>query len=426
MENQRQPVIIDLTDDSDKYIARLVDEIVNSKKYHKDFDMILTCLVKSCETNPETLSHIEKLLKHENKMKLKKYQQTKNNLLVSCSINPEMVKVVGLLLKYGAAIDHQNAVGNTALMCACLNPGNGDVVKLLVRKGADPFVSNIMEHNALHYSIIGNDMTSLEFVFDYSIKSGLTSRVDSSSLCRFVMERIHELESSSLEILYKIVNFSKPEDSSLLLLAVEMNYISVVQLYLDIGMSIKATDRQENTMVHIIASLKNNIGLPILSLLMNHDKTKHSVKSLAKKHNNVGMDALAIALLSENYLIAEKLISIGMSLNIFDPNGIPIISHIVDKMSSNIVNVTNNLTISLLLKHKYDINTKDIDGNTVLHRFVNNDKCKAIIFLYLLRNGADPQLLNNDGYSVLQLANTSAVISECTSEKIKLVLSMFD
>lgn len=63
--------------------------------------------------------------------------------------------VIYCLLKEDVDVNHaQESTGVTALMCACVG-GYSDVVKVLLRKGADPTATDKAGFNSLHCALLG-------------------------------------------------------------------------------------------------------------------------------------------------------------------------------------------------------------------------------------------------------------------------------
>lgn len=71
------------------------------------------------------------------------------------------------LLSKGVPIDARDENGNSALIIACQN-GQGRLVKLLVRSGADPNLQNKRGNTPLHYAIL----FKFDVIADFVIKHG--------------------------------------------------------------------------------------------------------------------------------------------------------------------------------------------------------------------------------------------------------------
>lgn len=74
-----------------------------------------------------------------------------NLLTMACCLNAK--ETVELLLEFGAEIDYQDFHGNTALIGAAFH-GNDSIVTLLLQNGANPFIKNNINEDALYYSTI--------------------------------------------------------------------------------------------------------------------------------------------------------------------------------------------------------------------------------------------------------------------------------
>ena len=69
---------------------------------------------------------------------------------------------VSLLLERGADVNAATKRGRTALLLAAMSDNSAGIVRLLMAKGADPKVVDVLKVNALNAAVRGNDIETIQ------------------------------------------------------------------------------------------------------------------------------------------------------------------------------------------------------------------------------------------------------------------------
>lgn len=138
-----------------------------------------------------------------------------------------------------------------------------------------------------------------------------------------------------------------------------------------------ATDAQAQNATAAIAQILINVGADI------------------DRINNNGETALLFAVRNGNVVLAETLIRAGA---VYDPFSIMAII-----MARGIPLQSQIALLNLLLSKDFNINSQDANGNTLLHVATKVNSNPRVI-QYLLDEGANPLIRNNQGATPLDLA----------------------
>lgn len=76
---------------------------------------------------------------------------------------------VGLLLARGADVNAATKRGRTALLLAAMSDHSAGIVRLLMAKGADVKAVDVMQSNALHAAVRGNDNETIQLMIDSGV-----------------------------------------------------------------------------------------------------------------------------------------------------------------------------------------------------------------------------------------------------------------
>ncbi len=136
--NELHKVLVKASEDGDFAIVRTYVEslCLPIDVTHSDDGLITPLMAACCE---KQLSMVKYLIIHA-KANVNKYDSRGDSPL-SCACNVGSLKLVKLLIKYGALLTSIDVDGETALMNAADN-GHVKVVKYLLKKGAEVDVKN--------------------------------------------------------------------------------------------------------------------------------------------------------------------------------------------------------------------------------------------------------------------------------------------
>jgi ankyrin repeat protein/WD40 repeat protein len=151
----------------------------------------------------------------------------------------------------------------------------------------------------------------------------------------------------------------------------------------------------------------NSKGLTLLIEAIVKKDTKWIEKLLALTDNvdfpaKNGMTPTMIAIGTNNFELVKQLLSRGANLQHRDSSSGESLLHfaVTDWAQDN--KATDSLIIDLLLAKGLDINLKDNDGNTPLHRAIKDEQREKT--LHLIASKANVNVMNNNGWNPTMLA----------------------
>ena len=146
---------------------------------------------------------------------------------------------------------------------------------------------------------------------------------------------------------------------------------------------------------------------------MEYGKVYEAKQNKERAYNKYGESLLHVAIKREDFEKAKSLISEGVDVNMKDNAGWTPLHEACMRYGSQTKDI-----LELLISHGADINAKSITGSTPLH--------EAVVYLsqdciqYLLENGADPTIENNDGktaHSLVLQKKSLILIKDVTGDK---------
>lgn len=274
-------------------------------------------------------------------------------------------KVKKILERYPKAVDHTES-GLTALQVAC-HQGRKQVVETLLNFNASIDATDSNGDNALHFSLLGDKPDILEIL----------------------------LRKRST-----LVNEKNNDGKSCLHLAVLRQVYTSVKLLIDYECNVNLQDNEGETALHVAVEKPND---DIQGLLIDHPKANLTLKN---KH---GFNVLHKATLANRTSSMERILLKAprlvdavkadgfTALHIAALNGhIEAGKYLIDKAKANLettdvfnntpllvaVKLSRTSMIELLIDKGANVNAGDRDGNTALHRVIQNVRPQQITSSY--------------------------------------------
>jgi ankyrin repeat protein len=187
----------------------------------------------------------------------------------------------------------------------------------------------------------------------------------------------------------------------------EDNYVAVIN-YINNGIDINYCNEWNNTAL-ILACRFGNYRMVELLLDQQGININHG--------NNQGNTALHIACRREYLMIVAQLLSAGANVHTCD---------IYNALPLNLaVHINNYTLVNMLIKYGADVNRKGMGGLTSLAVAVTRDLPNIEMVHLLLNNGANVISHNNNGKSIIKLAQRKnhveiiPILRNCVLDRIK-------
>ena len=339
-------------------------------------------------------------------------------------LNPASIQI---LLSLGMTVNMATKIGETPLMCACMNGGHLDNIKTLFEHGAD--IKQLTVNNgwsALHFAARDSSpeiieyLLSLEMAVNMTTTNGLTPLM-CACLNGGRLDNIKTFFKNGADIKQQTVN----NGWSALHFAARDSSPEIIEYLLSLGMTVNMTTTDSST--PLMCACLNGGRLANIKTLFEHGA---DIKQLTV---NDGWSALHFAARDSSPEIIEYLLSLGMTVNMTTTDSsTPLMCACLNggrlaniktlfKHGANIKQLTGNdgwsalhyaasysspEIIEYLLSLEMTVNMTTTNGLTPLmcacYRDGHLDNIKM-----LLKNGADiKQLEFIDGFSVLHFAAT--------------------
>ncbi|KAK2706053.1 hypothetical protein QYM36_016167 [Artemia franciscana] len=163
---------------------------------------------------------------------------------VHIAVSNKKETIVKLLLRYGAKVDNQDKNGKTALHLAA-EKGTTEVVQLLLDSGANVDAKAKDKNTPLHFAVSNpGNIEIVKLLLNYG--------------CKVSSTLLHSAVSNpgNIEIVKFLLNYGCKVSSTLLHLAVASSDTEVVEMILDKGASINGVNTLGETPLH--CAIKNN------------------------------------------------------------------------------------------------------------------------------------------------------------------------
>ncbi|CAB0033879.1 unnamed protein product [Trichogramma brassicae] len=273
-------------------------------------------------------------------------------------------------------VDARDKWGNTPLHWAVYH-GVKNAAELLLRNGADPNVANKKGQTPLLLVIRHREAEDwVKLLFSISDEVNRTVQVD-------VRDKFGDT----------------PLHTALRRKEKNEKLCRIVELLLRRGADPNSLDKEKLAPLHIIICMNKHIDVHLLKILFEASDEQHrrvQVDILDKSGNT----PLHLALRYKNKDVAKFLLKNGADPNLADAEGSTSL-HLICQKFNDAALLLNLFDTSREQQRTVQVDARDKSGNTPLHLALKKHNKKA--FELLLRRGADPNLLNEEKLSALQI-----------------------
>ncbi len=298
------------------------------------------------------------------------------------------LKIAKILIEHGAEINKRNRYQRTALHKAA-DRGYLEMVKLLIEHGADLYAKDKYGYTPYNDAVFQSH----------------------KEVQRYLLKHMHPLAHAIITEQYdlaeqlikqeKFINEPTPEGSYPIHWAVRKNHLKLLKLLVEHGADVNVQDAQENTPLHEAIEKGKSLflylgteGAPEIK----EDNTaivEFLLKSGADPNipNKRGETPIFYV---RTFSDAKLLLQYGANVHVKDKEGTPLI---VKEAASSKPAVAY---IEFLIKQGADVNAKDANGRSPLYFAVYH--LNEELLELLLKNGADPYVVDNDNTSILRVA----------------------
>ena len=273
----------------------------------------------------------------------------KGNSLHSAAKAGDVAEIKSLVA-LGFSIDRRDGAGATPLMKAAVN-GKLQAVKYLLKQGADPSLQSNRGWNVLHYASEDGNLEVIELM----------------------LSRMLSIDSRT------------KEGYTPLMIAAGNDKLQAVKYLLKQGAD---PSLQSNRGWNVLHYASEDGNLEVIELMLSR---MLSIDSRTKE----GYTPLMIAAGNDKLQAVKYLLKQGADPSLQDNNGWNEL-HFASQGG-------NPEVIELMLSHVPSIDSRTKKGCTPLMIAAGNDKLQAV--KYLLKQGADPSLQDNNGWNVLHFAS---------------------
>ena len=386
------------------YIDSCYDALYSAYKY-KRIDIFNFFITKNCDIN-------------------KRYDKQDNTLLhYSCrSGDLDMVQII---VEHGANIHLTNCQLDTPLKCAYYDDNeHSNIVKYLISKGADIESCDLMDRTIMYIACDKQDVDMVDFLIKCGANVNMYNAIGYTPLhiaCERNNNKIVEILLTCCQILKTTTDL---RGYTPLHIACQNNNIEIVKLLIDNDAACGNNHIFDVRMFRkdcpskLLEEIKRiyipkELSLQIFDAVYYNydDKVKQLIKDGADVNTIAPYTDISIlhqACESGNINIVKMLINHpDININILQTYQKKYPTPIFKAVSSCHINI-----VKLLLEHGADIDIKNDDGETVLHLAVKQNSIKLTTLL--ISNRVHVTAKCNDGYSALDHAawnNNSDIIS---------------
>jgi len=188
--------------------------------------------------------------------------------------------MVELLLENGAAINHINHSGESALLLACYD-SNRMLTKLLAEKGADLFVSSKNGLSPVWYACSNNQKEIVDLFIENGVDVNYSKPVTGNETSMYsYLDWVETADSLSISSSFSLDTTYGYGGESLLHVAAKSGHVSMVKMLLDKGANINIQDESGNTALHYAAA---NGKKDMVKLLLEKDADASVVNAKEQK-----------------------------------------------------------------------------------------------------------------------------------------------
>jgi ankyrin repeat protein len=186
----------------------------------------------------------------ENKLQVDLFRALKNSPLVM-AVEAGRIELAELLIGFGADLDLSTGYNkNTPLRAAALNNQHPELVRMLLRAGADPGLADSDGYTPLMAAAESGNLEAAQFLLIYGAELNAQSVLKMSPLKGAVMSKNYELvsyfieEGADLEMTYN-------SGMNILHFAAAHSSLKIVELLLEKGLDPLSTDNEKRTPYHL-------------------------------------------------------------------------------------------------------------------------------------------------------------------------------
>lgn len=395
------------------------------------------------------------------------------------AVESNNVRISEMLIEAGANVNERNNENDTLLHIA-VKSNNIDISRLLVNAGADlTAVGMINEYTPLQLALQLNNLDIAELLIKAGADINAKSKYKTTPLLSAVVSNNFEITKFLVDMGADLNVKNDADDKTPLHIAVFSNNIDIAKLLVNAGANINAMDKDKTTPLHVAVRSNNfeitklllssganihatSVSFDVLSPLEMVLESKnlvlfklfldfvtdsnsagdanyailHQAASLGNSHivkllldagadvnvkNCHGYTPLHEAIESNNMGVLKVLIDAGADFKTLNEDKETLLHFVID---SNMHFITLDV-IEFLISLGIDVNAKDKNGNTALHKTCEKLEDLGIIKV-LIAAGADASIKNQDGetpvYNVVLVEDTKllklfiksgAVINKC-------------
>ena len=325
-----------------------------------------------------------------------------------------------LLVEYSNDPNFRNEIGMTALLFACQN-GHYQMVEILLKNGADPYIQSISGSTALILSSQNGHQQVVELLLEKQVDPNVqNSKIGRTALIQASQQGHYQV----VEILLKNgadPNIHDNDGWTALIISSQNGHQQIVELLLEKHVDpnvqnskngrtalIQASQEGHYQVVEILLkngadpNIHDNDGWTAL-ILSSQNGHQQIVELLLEKHvdpnvqnSKNGRTALIQASQNGHYQVVEILLKKGADPNIHNNDG----STALILSSQN----GHQQVVELLLEKHVDPNVQNSkNGRTALIQASQNGHYQVVEIL--LEKGADPNIHDNDGWTALILSS---------------------
>jgi len=331
------------------------------------------------------------------------------------------VKVAQLLLERGANINARNKEGHTPLhrVLVSLVYGAGayyfDTIQLLFEHGANVDALDDAQSAPLHVASKYGSTKATRLLLEYGADVHALDGNHSTSL--HLASRIGNAEVARLLLEHgAVVDARDNKDSTPLHVASQRGNAEVARLLLEHGANINARNKEDQTPQHLLLAMWIGRRLDIDSIRFFIERGA-DVDVVDKNHSTL----LHRASYNGNVKVAQLLLEHGANVNMRNEEGHTPLHRVLAGLDDDIGDYFFD-TIQLLLEHGADVDALDGAQSTPLH--VASEDGSARATRLLLEHGANIHLKNNEGHTPSQVASTNGheeiarLLSEASQKKM--------
>ncbi|WP_121628139.1 ankyrin repeat domain-containing protein [Poseidonibacter antarcticus] len=318
------------------------------------------------------------------------------------------LEAIKILIKNGIDLSIENQYGKTVLGEA-VSHGDGVIIRLLLENGFDINHKNSSKRTILQDVALEGNYKVFQILMSYH-----PNYDDLDSYGRTVL--FDAVEGGNVNIVKELVNHMEninvvdENNETPLFKAVLKENTKIAETLILFGMNLDSLDNyKRNVLFNTI--LQGNKNIDILKLMIKKgininqidingdniideilyilDLQRQTVKELLQLEGNYSLIKKDMSYLELTKIIIEN----GLDINKIDKDGLPILAKEVEKK--------NYENIVFLINCGADINTKNINGKSILFNEVIKGNSNYKMINFLVKNGADIELRDSEEKTII-------------------------